>query len=187
MSLFPLGIIGQGGGGAGAGSFELIQTSNGTGSSGIIDFTSIPATYQHLQIRYTAKNTSALANMNITFNNVTTTSYARHHLVGTAYTSAAAGASSASSISLLNAITASTTANMATGGVIDILDYVNTNKNKTLRAIYGVSDTSNTTSFIYSASGFLNSTSAIDRITLTASANNFATMSRFSLYGIKGS
>lgn len=185
MSLFPLGLLSQGGG-APAGSFELIQTVNGTGSSGIIDFTSIPATYTHLQIRYTAKNTSALANMNITFNNVTTANYARHNIVATGNAVSAAAATSANNISLLNAITASTTASMATAGVIDILDYVNTNKNKTLRAFYGVVDTSSATSFLYHGSGFLISTSAIDRITLTASANNYATMSRFSLYGIKG-
>jgi hypothetical protein len=99
---------------------------------------------------------------------------------------AAASATSANNISLLNAITASTTANMATGGVIDILDYATANKNRVLRAMYGVVDTSSTTSFMYLASGFLNATTAVSSITLTASANNFATMSRFSLYGIKG-
>jgi hypothetical protein len=52
--------------------------------------------------------------------------------------------------------------------------------------MYGVVDTSSTTSFMYLASGFLNATTAVSSITLTASANNFATMSRFSLYGIKG-
>jgi hypothetical protein len=186
MSLLPLGLLSQGGGAA-AGSFEQIATAFGTGSSGVINFTSIPATYTHLQIRYTAKNTSALANMNVTFNGVTSSNYARHHLAGTNNTISSAAATSAANISLLNAITASTTADMATGGVIDILDYANSNKNKTLRALYGVADGAASTSFIYLASGFLNSTSAITSITLTASANNFATMSRFSLYGIKGS
>jgi hypothetical protein len=186
MSLLPLGLLSQGGGAA-AGAFELIQTANGTGSSGIIDFTSIPATYQHLQIRYTAKNTSALANMNITFNGVTSANYARHSVSANSNAIAAASATSANNISLLNAITASTIANTATGGVIDILDYATANKNRVLRAMYGVVDTSSTTSFMYLASGFLNATTAVSSITLTASANNFATMSRFSLYGIKGS
>ena len=187
MSLFPLGLLSQGGGGGAAGAFEQIATAYGTGSSGVIDFTSIPSTYTHLQIRYTAKNTSALANMNITFNGVTSANYARHHVAGTGNAASAANATSANNISLLNAVTASTIANTATAGVIDILDYANTNKNKTLRAIYGLVDTSSGTSFVYAASGFLNSTTAITSVTLTASANNFATMSRFSLYGIKGS
>jgi hypothetical protein len=187
MSLLPLGLLSQGGGGGAAGAFEQIATAYGTGSSGVVTFSSIPSTYTHLQIRYTAKNTSSLANMNITFNGVTSASYARHHVVGSANTASVGNASSDNSISLLNAITASTTANMATAGVIDILDYTNTNKNKTLRAFYGVVDTSSSTSFVYQASGLLTSTTAITSVTLTASANNYATMSRFSLYGIKGS
>lgn len=183
--LFPLGLLSQGGGAA-AGSFELIQTANGTGSSGIIDFTSIPATYTHLQIRYTAKNTSTNADLNITFNNVTSASYARHHLVGNSVSAASSAASSASNISLIDAVAPSTTANVTTNGVIDILDYANANKNKTLRAMYGLIQ-AYSTSRIYLASGFLNSTTAVSRITLTASGNNFSTVSRFSLYGIKGS
>jgi len=186
MSLLPLGLLSQGGGGP-AGAFELIQTVNGTGSSGIISFASIPATYQHLQIRYTAKSTSALANMNITFNGVTSANYARHHLSGTGNAIASASATSANNISLLNAITASASADIATGGVIDILDYAISNKNRILRAMYGVAETTSGTSFMYMASGFLDATTAVSSITLTASANNFATVSRFSLYGIKGS
>lgn len=183
--LFPLGLLSQGGGAA-AGSFELIQTVNGTGASGVIDFTSIPATYTHLQIRYTAKNTSTNADLNITFNNVTSASYARHHLVGNTTALASAAVSSTSNISLLDAVAPSTTANVTANGVIDILDYANANKNKTLRAMYGLVQ-AYTTSRIYLASGFLNSTTAISSIKLTASGNNFSTVSRFSLYGIKGS
>jgi len=185
MSLFPLGLLSQGGGAA-AGSFELIETANGTGSSGIVDFTSIPATYTHLQIRYTAKNTSTNADLNITFNNVTSANYARHHLVGTSTATASANSSSASSISLIDAVAPSTTANVTTNGVIDILDYANTNKHKTLRGVYGLIQ-AYTTSRFYVASGLFTSTTAISRITLTASGNNFSTVSRFSLYGIKGS
>ena len=36
-------------------SFESIATVSGTGSSGTITFSSIPATYKHLQIRYIGK------------------------------------------------------------------------------------------------------------------------------------
>lgn len=183
--LFPLGLLSQGGGGAAAGSFELISTASGTGSSGVIDFTSIPSTYTHLQIRYTAKNTSTNADLNITFNNVTSASYARHHVLGNTTAISSGNSTSATSISLLDAVAPSTTANVTANGIIDILDYANANKNKTLRAFYGVLQ-AYTTSRIYLASGFLDSTTAISRVTLTASGNNFSTASRFSLYGIKG-
>jgi hypothetical protein len=185
MSLFPLGLLSQGGGGGAAGAFEQIATAFGTGSSGVIDFTSIPSTYTHLQIRYTAKNTSSLADLNITFNNVTSANYARHHMVGNSISTASAAATSASNISLIDGVAGSSPANVTSNAVIDILDYANANKNKTLRAMYGLID-AYSSSRIYVASGFLNSTTAISRITLTASANNFSTVSRFSLYGIKG-
>jgi hypothetical protein len=181
--LVPLGIMASSGGAPK--TYELIATTFGTGSSGTITFSSIPATYSHLQIRYTAKNTSTNADMNITFNNVTTASYSRHHLFGNTTAIASASATSASNISLLDAVAPSTTANVTTNGVIDILDYANANKNKTLRAMYGLVQAYNT-SRIYLASGFLNSTTAITSVTLTASGNNFSTVSRFSLYGIKG-
>jgi hypothetical protein len=183
MSLAPLGILASSGG-APAGSYELIQTVFGTGSSGVIDFTSIPSTYRHLQIRYTAKNTSTNADLHVTFNNVTSGSYARHHMVGNSISTASAAATSASNIALIDGVAPSTTANVTTNGVIDILDYSRTGKNKTLRALYGLIQ-AYSTSRIYVASGFLNQTSAITSVKLTASGNNFATVSRFSLYGIK--
>jgi hypothetical protein len=185
MSLFPLGLLSQGGGGGAAGAFEQIATAYGTGSSGVIDFTSIPATYKHLQIRYTAKNTSTSADLNITFNNVTSSSYARHHMVGNSVSTAAASAIAAANISLIDGVAPSTTANVTTNGVIDILDYSQSTKNKTLRAMYGLIQ-AYSTSRIYVASGVLDSTTVVSRVTLTASGNNFSTTSRFSLYGIKG-
>jgi hypothetical protein len=186
MSLLPLGILASSGG-FNPGAFEQIATAFGTGSSGVIDFTSIPSTYKHLQIRYTAKgNTSSIANMNVTFNNVTSSNYARHQVAGTSNTISIGTATSASNISLLNAITSNSLANAATAGIIDILDYANSSTNKSLRAIYGIAEGGSGSSFTYQASGFLNSTTAISRITLTASAHHFANISRFSLYGIKG-
>jgi hypothetical protein len=63
------------------------------------------------------------------------------------------------------------------------LDYSSTSKNTTLRALYGMADNINR---IYLSSGLYNQTTAVSSLTLTASANNFAALSRFSLYGIKG-
>lgn len=163
--------------------YELIATANGTGSSGVIDFQSIAQTYKHLQIRYTAKNSSTNANINVTFNNVTTASYARHSLGTDGATVSNTNATSASNISLINAMALSTTANSYSGGIIEIPDYSSTVKNKTLKANYGVADASRV---VYSTTGFLDSTTAVSRVTLTASAGNFTTASRFSLYGIKG-
>jgi len=47
----PLGILAASGGGA-AGAFESIATVTATGSQTSLTFTSIPNTYQHLQLMF---------------------------------------------------------------------------------------------------------------------------------------
>lgn len=182
--LFPLGLLSQGGGAA-AGAFEQIQTISGTGSSGVIDFTSIPSTYKNLQIRFTAKNSASNQGILLTLNNVTTANYTRHYLRGDSINTGAGVAFSANNINLLDAMATSTTANVFSMGIIDLQDYAVATKNKTVTARYGLVE-AYSTSRVYLASGFLNATTAISRVTLTTSGGNFATGSRFTLYGIKG-
>lgn len=183
--LIPLGILSAAGVSGFSSDFELITTAFGTGSSGVITFTSIPQDYKHLQIRYTAKNSSTATQMNITMNGITSGVYIRHSLLGNGTGAATSTASSTSqtSIQLVESMANSTTANAVNAGVIDILDYTSTTKNKTIRAFYGMVD--NITR-VYISSGLYNQTTAVSSITLTASANNFASLSRFSLYGIRG-
>ena len=73
---FTLGTFSQGASGGGA-AFESIASATGTGSSDSITFTSIPGTYQHLQISGISRSTNAsvgLANLTIRFNSDTTNS-----------------------------------------------------------------------------------------------------------------
>jgi hypothetical protein len=77
----------------------------------------------------------------------------------------------------------STTENSFGAGVIDILDYSSTTKNKTVRAIYGVSDA---TPGVNLTSGLYAQTTAISSLTVTTATGNFAVGSRASLYGIRG-
>jgi hypothetical protein len=65
-------------------------------------------------------------------------------------------------------------------GVLDILDYVSTTKNKTVRAIYGHH------SGVSLFSGFINNQAAVSKISLIAGLGAYSTISRFSLYGLKG-
>jgi hypothetical protein len=166
-----------------SGDFELIATANGTGSSGVITFSSIPQDYKHLQIRYTAKNSSTSTQMNIRINSITSGVYIRHSLRGNGSNAASTAASVQTLIPLVESMANSTTANAVNAGVIDILDYTSTTKNKTLRAFYGMADNLNR---VYLSSGLYNQTTAVDSITFTASSANFASISRFSLYGIRG-
>jgi hypothetical protein len=184
--LIPFGVLSAAGaGGVVAGSdYELIATAFGTGSSGVISFSSIPQDYKHLQVRYVSKNASTSTLINITMNGITSGVYVRHSLYG-ADTQFGSSSSSTSqtTIPLIESMASSTTANAVNAGVIDLLDYSSTLKNTTIKAFYGMVDTRNR---VYLSSGLYNQTTAVSSLTFTASASNFTALSRFSLYGIKG-
>jgi hypothetical protein len=185
----PLGIFAvAGAGGAAAGAYEQIATAFGTGSSGVITFSSIPSTYKHLQIRAVAKNNASSTEtgkqIRVTYNGVTTASYASHALRADG-SSVIANETWTSQTFMRVAFGASgsTTANLFGAFIIDILDYANSTTNKTLRVLNGHQDTA---SYIGIQSGFLNATTAVSSITLTAGAGTYDAASRFSLYGIRG-
>jgi hypothetical protein len=74
-----------------------------------------------------------------------------------------------------------------TGFVADLLDPFETTKNKTVRALAGVAQTS-TTSTISLSSTLFKSTSAVTSVSFQFNAGwLFQTGSRFSMYGIRSS
>ena len=181
-----VGIIASSGGVAG-GDYESIATASGTGSSGTITFSSIPSTYQHLQIRYIGRVTNAdtADNIFMQLNSDTGSNYAWHYLQGDGASTASSGASSQSKI-LSGRVSAATAGSDVMGtGVLDLLDYANTNKYKTLRTLTG--QDRNGGGVIVMTSGLWQNTAAVSTITITnGSATNFTTASQFALYGIKG-
>ena len=172
-------------------SFESIATATGTGSSGTITFSSIPSTYQHLQIRYLAKDTNTSAtilSLDIRFNSDSGFNYARHYLYGDGSAATAAGDANQSYWSPRFALATSDASynNIFSVGIIDIHDYASTTKNKTMRMINGFDyNVASTTSKINLQSGLWRSTNAINSITIQGSTA-FTTSSTFALYGIKG-
>jgi hypothetical protein len=182
------GIIASSGGAVG-GDFESIATVTvGSGGASSISFTSIPSTYKHLQIRWLARSSDAASVVNLTtqLNGDTGSNYAWHRIFGNG-TSVGAGGSATQTNAIIGQITgASTSANIFGVGVLDILDYSNTNKYKTIRALTGQEDNSGTTnSNIQLWSGLWQSTNANSSITFS-SGGGFAQYSSFALYGIKG-
>ena len=177
------------------GAFESIVTANGTGSSSVITFSSIPSTYQHLQIRFIAKNSVAqnwanASRLFIRFNSDTGSNYAWHRLAGDGSTVAGTSGASQSSIYTDYCVAANggSITNIHGTGIIDLHDYAVTTKNKTIRTFTG-SDANNISYYpaIGVTSGLWMNTSAITSITLTdESSSNFLSSSVFSLYGIKG-
>jgi len=174
-------------------SYESIATYNGTGSSATITFSSIPSTYKHLQLRMIIKGTSTLggyANLcKIALNSDTTaTNYYNHYLLGDGSSASANSGNTNAAWALVSAGSASSANGAYSATVLDLLDYANTNKNKTMRALTGI-DTNGGGGIIL-GSILWSDTSAISSITIsntdTVYFGNFTTGSSFALYGIKG-
>ncbi len=168
-------------------SYESIATvSVGSGGSSSIDFTSISSSYKHLQLRLIARGGIGSSNssyINLNLNNDSSGVYAAHQLFGDG-SSASANAFTSQNTIYTNRIGGGTTGSSGFGAVvIDLLDYTSTSKYKTIRALGGFDD--NGSGRMAMTSGLYQSTSAINRITLTPEAGSFPQYSHFALYGIK--
>lgn len=188
----PLGIFATAGAGAASGgpAFEHIANAFGDGSSSTITFSSIPQTYKHLQIRWVARTTSNFTGLPILFRtNAITSNYAWHALIGSGtsvysdYNTAASHMSSG-----IETIPGAQEASTLVGvGITDILDYSSNAKNKTFRTHSG--RTSTVSSNVYQVatySGLSIDTAALTSISITSTQGSFTSLTKFSLYGIKG-
>jgi hypothetical protein len=176
-----LGIVASGNYPRVTNSYESIATVLvGSGGSSSISFSSIPSTFTHLQIRAISKNSSSINSNSVLSLNGNAIGY-RHFLFGNgSSTGAGAAANGEGVISATSSVS-----NVFGAFVMDILDYTNTNKNKTVRVLQGVDENGSGVmafnSFLYSTN-----TNAITSLTLTSSGTSFVQHSQFALYGIKG-
>ena len=164
-------------------SFESIATATGTGSSGNITFSSIPSTYQHLQIRISAISSCSYIGMN--FNSDTGSNYTWHQLRGTGTTTSVTGISNSTELYPMGSLSANNSYPYV--GIIDILDYKDSNKFKTMRSLYGT-DNNGTVGYqtVALSSGVWRNTTAISTILVFASGGEvFQTGTHIALYGIK--
>jgi len=166
------------------GDFESIQTVTVASTAASIQFTSIPSSYQHLQVRGISRTARADDGdqLYFQFNADTGSNYSHHNLEGNGTSATATAATSAVKISMPRTTATSTTANIFGAAVIDILDYKDTNKNTTIRGLGGWDG--NGSGYVNLRSGSWMNTSAVTSITITA-ISNFAANSHFTLYGIR--
>jgi hypothetical protein len=172
------------------GDFESIATVTvGSGGAQTISFTSIPSTYQHLQIRGLLRtertNSSSGDVAQLTFNSDTGNNYALHALSGDGSAASANADSSRANILLYRTSTDNNSASIFGAFVVDILDYASTTKTKTLRNFGGYD--ANGSGLIYVSSGLWNSTSAITSITIGpgGQSNDLDEYSTLALFGVK--
>jgi hypothetical protein len=180
---FTLGTFAQGAAGGGA-AFESIATVTvGSGGASSVTFSSIPSTYQHLQIRGIARNATSNSFFYMRINSDTGSNYAYHRLTGSG--SAASASGTASDTGLFQFGRLPNAADVVGAAIYDILDYKSTSKYKTVRGFQGYED--NSGGSINLVSGLWQSTSAITTIELTPNVGiTFAQYTQFALYGIKG-
>jgi hypothetical protein len=170
-------------------SYESIATLSGNGSSGTLSFTSIPSTYKHLQLRGIVREGSGGGSndtfLGLQFNGDTASNYALHYIYGDGTSVSANGAGSLTrTYSGLGAQNSAPTY-VVSPLIIDILDYQNANKNKTVRILSGF-DKNGSGSFVF-ISGLWANTSAINRVDVfSKDSQSLSTLTTVALYGIKG-
>jgi hypothetical protein len=180
-----IGIIASSGGAAGGlNDYESISTvSVGSGGSSSITFSSIPSTYQHLQIRGIG-SLSGDNESRIQVNGDTGSNYVWHQLIASFAGSGSVSASAGVSASFIKG---QVSYDQFSPFVFDILDYANTNKNKTIRNLSGTNNNNTSlSSYVRFSSGSWMNTAAINSVTIYSASGNFAQYSSFALYGIKG-
>lgn len=186
--LLPLGILASAGGAVTA-DYNLISTQVLTSSVASVTFSSLnsaAAAYKHLQIRWTARSTNASLtdDGNFRINGDSGSNYAIHSLYGNGVSAASVNLTSQTQGAIYDlAAGNNASANIFGSGVLDLLDFQSTSKNKTLRILNGAKTQSN--QYIHLSSGLWMSTAAVTSITLAATGNLVAG-SRFSIYGLKG-
>jgi len=173
--------------------FDSIATVTVGTAVSSVTFSSIPATYRHLQIRSASLNNaganSYYAQFRVGNGSVDSGSnYSWHYVSGDGGGgSSAAGYATQNYGRLFGTVSGPTNNTTGFAVVADILDYANTNKYKTLRSLEGADG--NGVGEVGLISGLWQSNSAINTITIYAfsqgSASTFGQYSSFALYGVK--
>jgi len=183
-----LGIVASGNYPRVTNSYESISTQVLGSDSASVTFSSIPSTYKHLQVRIfgqTNRGTYSYDNAYLRFNSDTATNYADHALYGTGSAASAQAGSTRDNLRLGNGFLGTSTGGTFGINIIDILDYADTNKYKTVRVLGG--EDANGSGQVGLASGLWRSTSAISTILFGPDSSSlFKAGSSFALYGIKG-
>lgn len=170
-------------------SFESIATVTATGGETTLTFNSIPQTYAALQVRLIAeRNTTASHNFAVRarLNSATGTNGAWHNLYGDGATVTATNGTSTQDLLTFMPMTTAGTANASLygAGIIDIINYASSAKNKTIKTFGGFD--ANGAGRIYFSSGLYALTTAVTSLQFYFDGDALRAGSTFALYGIKG-
>ena len=166
-------------------SYESIATYTiGSGGAASIEFTGIPQTFKHLQLRLTATGSTNTVVQGRFNSDSTYTNYRTHWLLGDGSSASASTRQESAWAGIFNGFVS--TSSVAPASVTDILDYSNTNKNTTTRSLIGWEN--NGSGYIYLASSLWLNTAAVTSLKIFPynESSSFAQYTHAALYGIKG-
>ena len=167
-------------------SYESIATVTLGSNQSSISFSSIASTWTHLQLRCFVRMNRAdnADNMAIQLNSDTAANYSFHDLRGDGTSAGAEYGSSISYMYIPDLVANNPTSSIFSAAIIDILDYKDVNKYKTIRTLSG--NDRNGGGAVALSSGNWRSTSAVTSITVTGRyGSGFISGSTIALYGIK--
>lgn len=171
------------------GSYDSLSGVTLSSTTTSVTFANIPSGYRHLQIRYIARDSSATSDANsvlLNLNDDSTANYTRHYFYGDG-NACDSGYVSQSNIDGGLVVGGGLAANCFGIGIIDILDYNNTSKFKTVRSFSGV-DTNygvGNRNYIMINTGLWGNVSAISSVKISTNGTSFVANSQFGLYGVK--
>jgi hypothetical protein len=170
-----------------SGAYDALSSVTvGAGGVSSITFAGIPSTYKHLQIRGILRtiDTGTWNNQQMIFNSDTSANYKSHTLTGDGSSATSAVVASTTSFNdFMRGASNSLTSGIFGAVIVDILDYANTNKYKTFRALQG--GDSNGAGMVGLNSGVYLSTNPITSITINPSGGTAIQYSSFALYGVR--
>lgn len=176
-----------------ASAVEFIEKTELGSDTSSVSFTSIPATYQHLQIRASVRDTASayVESIYVQLGGAsdspvdTGSNYTYNYIDVDGTSETGTGATGNTNILLGKAVAASATSQIFSGLFINILDYANANKSTTVQSFLEAPVTSGSNARMRFTAGLWTDLEAVQTIKLIANVN-FATHSVFTLYGLTG-
>lgn len=171
------------------GAFIPIATTTLSTATATISFTAIPQNYEHLQIRLFAQTNQGNNGDGVYYrlNGDSANNYTLHWLYGDGATASALGLTPYSALRIAQIAGDYNQPNPSSYfgvAIVDILDYANTNKYKTGRALSGYA--MNGAGAVSLTSGVWMNTAAVTSITMTVTGGTaFKQYTHAALYGIK--
>ena len=169
-----------------ANTYTLIASQTLSGATASVTFSSIPATYTDLLLKFSIRSDATSGDSRIEFNGSGGTAYTGKILYADGSTAASASHAGQAYLSwggLVNRST--TTSNTFANNEFYIPNYAGSNYKSV--SVDGVEENNATQSYSELSAGLWSNTAAITSIKLTPSSGNYVQYSTFYLYGIKNS